>query len=269
MVDLGKVEDLKNYVLNSDLHYITFFEVLIITEGAGYYSLDDDRATIKRGTVIITLPNQVRRWSIEKPVKGFSFFFEGEFLNNYFRDDVFLNRFAMFDYNRPYIFCSVENELLDNLKWVLNEVEKEFLFLKGDSSHLFRSLLYYTISLIDRQYRDQHGIEKLDSNPIIYQFKKLIDTRFKQWHTVLQYAGELRISHNHLNALCKKHLSKTALQIIQDRIMLEAKRELVFSQNTVGEIAYALGFSDVSNFNRKFKSQEGCTPKTYRLKHRA
>ena len=148
LVDLGRIETLEGYVLSKEKHYITFYEVLVISEGTGYYSLDNKKVAYQKGTVVVTLPNQVRQWEVVEPTTGFSFFFEGAFLNTYFRDDVFLNRFAIFDYNRPTIHLNLDAINYEKCVWIFAEVEQEFNRLKGDSSHIFRSLLYYSISLL-------------------------------------------------------------------------------------------------------------------------
>ncbi len=263
LVDLGRVESLQNYVLDCQAHYITFYEVMIVLEGEGTYSLDDETVTFSRGTIIVTLPNQVRNWQITSAVRGFSFFFEGEFLNAYFQDDVFLNRFVLFDYARPFIFAQFDEHAFGKCVWVLKEVEQEFQNFNQSSSHIFRSLLYYLISLIDRQYRRQHQIQTVEVHPVISRFKKLINLHFKEWHTVADYANAINISHNQLNALCKVHLTATALKEVHRRILLEAKRDILFSGKTMSEIGFNLGFSDVSNFNRFFKKQTGQTPKSF------
>jgi len=264
LVDLGRIETLKGFVLSDALHFITFYEVLVITKGRGVYRLDGEEAPYERGAVIVTLPEQVRQWKVEEAAQGFSFFFEGEFLNTYFRDDVFLNRFAIFDYNRPSIVTYLQKADLEKCLWAIHEVEREFSTLKGDSSHIFRSLLYYSISLIDRLYREQHQLTKLDTNPVILRFQRLLNRYIRIWRTVADYASALHVSHNHLNALCKKHLSQTALQVIHRRLLLEAKREVRYSNKTVSEIAHALHFSDVSNFNRFFRKMTGRSPRQYR-----
>lgn len=175
LVDLGRIESLEGYVLSNVKHFITFYEVLVISEGKGFYSLDNKRVPYQKGTVVVTLPNQIRKWEVTNPTKGFSFFFEGEFLNTFFRDDVFLNRFIIFDYNRPSIFTRLDNANFERCVRVLEEVEEEFHKLKGDSSHILRSLLYYSISLIDRIYREQNQLNKLDAHSVIYKFRQLLN----------------------------------------------------------------------------------------------
>ncbi len=264
LVDLGRIETLKGYVLSNEKHFITFYEVLVIAKGKGFYSLDDEKVAYEKGTVVVTLPNQVRQWEVIQPTSGFSFFFEGEFLNTFFRDDVFLNKFAIFDYNRPAIFTQLNTENLKKCVRVFNEVEEEFNLLKGDSSHILRSLLYYSISLVDRQFREHNNLKKLEINSTIYHFRRLLDKNINQWHTVAEYAAALKLSHNHLNKLCKEHLLRTALQVIHERLMIDAKREVLFSDKTISEISNQLNFSDVANFNRFFKKMTGQTAKQFR-----
>jgi AraC-like DNA-binding protein len=147
---------------------------------------------------------------------------------------------------------------------VLTEVEQEFKLLKGDSSHIFRSLLYYSISLIDRMFREQYQLKKLAIHPVIYQFRRLLNKHISKWHLVADYAAALKISHNHLNKLCKAHLLRTALQLIHERLIIEAKREVLFSDKTISEISNLLHFSDVANFNRFFKKMTGQTANHFR-----
>lgn len=265
LVDLGRIESLKGYLLSNEKHSISFYEVLVISEGKGFYSLDNETVSYEKGTVIVTLPNQIRQWEVREPTKGFSFFFEGEFLNTYFRDDVFLHRFVIFDYNRPNVHLELDEPNFEKCIWVFEEVEKELDLLKGDSSHILRSLLYYSISLIDRIFRNQNQLNKLDFHPTIYQFQRLLNQHITEWRTVADYSSALKVSHNLLNALCKKYLFQTALRIIHQRLLIEAKREILFSDKTISEVSNMLHFSDVANFNRFFKKMTGKTASQFRL----
>ncbi|GGG28502.1 AraC family transcriptional regulator [Dokdonia pacifica] len=266
LIDLGRIERLHGYILEDTLHYITFYEVLVITDGKGTFSLDGEIKELRRGTVIVALPNQVRQWNVKGAVKGFAFFFEGEFLNTHFKDKFFLNRFSIFDYDRPRIGYDLEEEHIQKLLWSFEEVEKEFLELEGDSSHIFRSLLYFVISQIDRYYRKNVGQQNEEAPLHIYQFKKLLDKNIYQWQTVQEYVSAMQISKDHLNNLIQGYFKQTPLQIIHRRIELIAKREIQYSDKTMSEISHELNFSDVSNFNRFFKKRTGLTPKSFRVK---
>tara|TARA_R110002051_G_scaffold290773_1_gene354441 strand:- start:71230 stop:72096 length:867 start_codon:yes stop_codon:yes gene_type:complete len=266
LIDIGRIESLHGYIISEELHYITFYEILVITKGKGTFSLDGNSVLFSVGTVIVTLPNQIRHWKTDGDVEGFSFFFEGEFLNTYFRDELFLNRFHVFDFNRPSISVQLTEEQLQKCIWVFKEVEEEFEELKGDSSHIFRSLLYYSISQIDRFYQLYNHQSQKEADPNILRFKKLLDKHLKEWHTVAEYSNALGIGHNHLNDLCKSYFKQTALRTIHHRLLLLSKREISFSEKKISEISHELHFSDVSNFNRFFKKMTGEAPKAFRSK---
>jgi AraC family transcriptional activator of pobA len=81
---------------------------------------------------------------------------------------------------------------------------------------------------------------------------------------VAGYARDLGITANHLNAVCRQAVDKSALTLIHERQILEAKRRLVYSALTISQIADELGFSDPAYFSRFFKRLTGTTPKDFR-----
>src|SRR5215472_9419476 len=96
LLDIGRIEALKNFVLDSTPHQISFYEILFIEKGRGGFSLDEHRTPLRPGTVIFTSPGQVRRWDVRTPVVGYTLFFEKDFLNLFFTDEFFLYRFQFF-----------------------------------------------------------------------------------------------------------------------------------------------------------------------------
>jgi AraC family transcriptional regulator, transcriptional activator of pobA len=95
----------------------------------------------------------------------------------------------------------------------------------------------------------------------------LIEKHFNELRLPKQYAALLFITANHLNALCKEMLGKTAGDLIRERIILEAKRLLTNADMTVTQIAYELNYKDNSYFNRFFKKETGLTPDDFRKKY--
>lgn len=95
-------------------------------------------------------------------------------------------------------------------------------------------------------------------------FCHLIETHFTEHLTVDDYAARIGITSAHLNSLCRKTVNKSALQLIHERLLLEAKRGLVYTAKTISQIADNLGFSDPAYFTRFFKRHTGQSPKTFR-----
>lgn len=97
----------------------------------------------------------------------------------------------------------------------------------------------------------------------MYAFLMLLESNFKEMRHIDFYSDELGISAKRLNQILKEKLDKTVMQIIHDRIILEAKRQIIHSENTIKEIAYQLSFTDRPYFSRFFKKQTGQTPEEF------
>jgi AraC family transcriptional activator of pobA len=96
------------------------------------------------------------------------------------------------------------------------------------------------------------------------RFAKLIDTHHKKQWSVADYASALGMTPSHLNSICRKLTGKSALDVIHARLLLAARRQLVYTERNIAGVAHHLGFADPSYFTRFFKRQTGITPGAYR-----
>ncbi|MBC2658039.1 helix-turn-helix domain-containing protein [Pseudomonas sp. MSSRFD41] len=96
------------------------------------------------------------------------------------------------------------------------------------------------------------------------QFIKLVEQHYREHPTVESLAHRIGLSSVHLNTLCRELAGQTALQIIHQRLMLEAKRSLVYSNIGISQLADQLGFSDPTYFSRFFKRLGGQSPNAFR-----
>jgi len=101
-------------------------------------------------------------------------------------------------------------------------------------------------------------------NTLFIRLTKLLDEHIDKCHQAADYADSLNITVGHLNAVTKQHTGKTISELLQERLVLEAKRLLFHSQLSVKEIAYRLNFEDAAYFNRVFKRLTGITPLEFR-----
>lgn len=99
---------------------------------------------------------------------------------------------------------------------------------------------------------------------LVAQFRELIEARYRSGDGVEAYAGTLRVSPKRLRAACRSVAGAPPLQMIQERVTLEAKRALLYSNKTVAEVAYDLGFDDPAYFSRFFAHVEGRSPRAFR-----
>jgi AraC family transcriptional regulator, transcriptional activator of pobA len=102
------------------------------------------------------------------------------------------------------------------------------------------------------------------ADPTVEELRRLIEANFHIERNIGFYAGKLAMTPDRLNDHVKRATGVTAGHLLRQRILTEAKRQLVFTRQTVGEIAYDLAFADPSHFGRFFKKQTGTTPQAFR-----
>ncbi len=264
LMDIGRIETLKNYVLDDTPHLISFYEILFIEKGKGTFSLDENGMDIAPGTVIFTSPGQVRHWHIRRPVSGYTVFFEKDFLNLFFSDELFLYRLQYFhQYARPSYIKMPPKIFQQSLKLV-SSIETEFNQLQYDSNHFLRATLYQLLIILNRYYAATYRV-KSDTriHPDFFRFRALIEKGFMDHPRVSACAQLLKISPARLNKICRQYSGLSAQQMIHQKLVSEIKKQLRASKS-VKEIAYAFDFSDPSNFNRFFKKYTGTTAQQYR-----
>lgn len=100
-------------------------------------------------------------------------------------------------------------------------------------------------------------------NDTLRHFNLLVETHYKEEHSVTFYAEKLNKSPKTLSNSFAKY-KKSPLQIIHDRIVLEAKRQLLYTDKSSKEIAYDIGFDDASHLSRLFKKQTSLSPSEFK-----
>jgi len=99
---------------------------------------------------------------------------------------------------------------------------------------------------------------------VLQSLKSEIETNFKEKHSASDYADLLNISSNALAKIVKAHYNKTLTELITERIIIEAKRELYMTTKPIKEIAWSLGYNDEFYFSRLFKTNTDISPQMYR-----
>lgn len=268
LIDCEKMADVQSFTKDDTPFLVNFHEILFITAGKGVFRLDNEPIQFTKGTILLLPPNKWRQWEvIQEAVDGFFLIFEEDFIARFFNDPLFLYRFHFF-YNHltPSYLQLTPKELSTFLK-SLHDIRQELQNLSADSEHLLRAILYLLLIQINRIYSQQFKISgQFFENNLTLRFRRLLEKEISKHRDVSFYVQRLQVSKSHLNKTLKDSLGMSISKLIKDRLIAEAKRELLYSQLSISEIAYQLNFSDPSNFNRLFKEIVGSTPKAYRLK---
>ena len=130
---------------------------------------------------------------------------------------------------------------------------------------MIRTMLKRYVILCTRIYKDQNNLIHEEETSLIREFNFLVEQHFRDKHKVADYASLLNRSPKTLSNIFQKHSSKSPLQFIQNRKILESKRLLGYSDFQVQEIGYQIGYDDIQSFSRFFKKQTGQSPISYRM----
>jgi AraC family transcriptional regulator, transcriptional activator of pobA len=164
----------------------------------------------------------------------------------------------------PLVLLDKNNLALITPLWdafVKQELNTSILEVEELRIHLKRFLTLTTSLCIEQS--KIHPLVKTNID-VIRDFNFLVETHHKSKHQVAQYAALLNKTPKSLANMFADHLEKTPLEIIQDKIILEAKILLISSDETIKEITFNLGFNNIPSFSRFFKNKEGISPKEFR-----
>jgi AraC family transcriptional activator of pobA len=131
---------------------------------------------------------------------------------------------------------------------------------------MLQSLLKRMLILSARSLKRSNNFHRLLNSQIdiIREFSFIVEGNFAKHHDVAFYASKLNKSPKTLSNLFALASARPPLEIIHDRIMLHARRQLNYTRLSIKEISYALGYEDVQTFSRFFKNREGISPLQYR-----
>lgn len=265
LIDLIRLESLEKYINEDHPHYLTYFDITVLTGGKGHFCIDEYKYEIRPGAILFSSPGQIRYWDTEILPTGYVLLFEEEFLSRILNDSQFINDLKYFNTgtNPPKMDLSAAD--MQHLLILMENIEQEIRTFSRTDQYILQALLYQTLVWLNRRYSISYlGANKVNNNRYINQYAKWVSKEYRNHHSVAFYADKLNITPGHLNDLCKLNLGINAKQYIQNRIILDAKRLLLYSSLSVEEIALHLGFENATYFIRKFKQISGITPLSFR-----
>lgn len=219
------------------------------TEAQGSIIVDQQRHSIRGGETLLLRPRQVHFWEGKTLPQGYILLFDAALLL-----DELVWSFSQFPTGRPQL---LEEAPIAHLM--------DLLYQQPPSDKI---ALQYLQLLLLHLYEGRAQTEDLGQHDYqwekVEEFKQLIEVHFHEKRSPSEYAELLFISSNYLNKLVKQQTGETAGSLIRKRITLEVKRLLHYTNDSISEIAQAMGFPSISYFTTFFKKQTGQTPGAYR-----
>ena len=247
-------------------HRHDYYTVLFVEKARGKHIIDYQQYHFDDLEVHFVSPGQVHQVATTQKPKGWFFTFSREFLTDNNIPESFItniNLFRPFGDSPP---LRIDEDTFYRLLRIVQEMEiclpQELTYRKRALGALLQLFLIYcnnSATLDDQQLDEENaGI------CLLRNFKKLVENKYQSWHKVREYAEEIHISAKHLSQTVKNLTGKSAKEVIQDRLVLEAKRLLLHTGLTVKEVGYAIGFQEPLHFSGFFKKQAGISPTEYR-----
>ena len=242
-------------------HAHSFYLLLYVADGTGTHTVDLVTYELRPGSVFFLAPGQVHHWQLGPATRGFVVFFDAEFyLFRY--PGRRLYEYPFFGHAHPPVRYLPADEA--EIRPLFERLYAEYAAPQADQAEVFRSYLHLCLELAARHYPALPAAETSLAQQQIRQFGALLNEHYRTRRSVRDYAELLHLSANHLNALCRRVLNKTASALIHERVITEAQRLLSHSALGVAQVAYELGFEDASYFVRYFRKYAGTTPEAFR-----
>lgn len=112
LIDVVELKYIKNYLQKKSLHTLTYYDMTLITEGEGFFRIDDTSQHVKAMDMLFSLLYQRREWDIENITNGYALIFEEEFLLSFFNDPHFMDNISYFRKNRNNSRLSLSSALV-------------------------------------------------------------------------------------------------------------------------------------------------------------
>lgn len=248
--------------INDDLHRHNYFFILVIQKGLGKHVIDFVEYPVVDRSVFILRPGQLHQLKLDQECTGFLMQFDADF---YSPEKVpARQRFRRVTAKNV---CVPEQSRFERLVAILESVYREFTNKEAGFFDAIKSNL--DVFFIESLRQSDHPGEKPNAEMSYNQerfeeFRELLETHAESHKSVSEYAEILGVSVYQLNKITKSMAGKTVSELISDQLILESKRRLLGTANQVKDVAYSLGFEDVSYFIRFFKKMVGSSPEVFR-----
>ncbi|GGB20394.1 transcriptional regulator [Puia dinghuensis] len=233
-------------------------EILWIRNGKGSLEIDLKKYNMGSNTLYCISPGQLHQLEPGEQAEGYLISFP-EYLVNSSGDEMELvYRFNLFHLLTTSPGISMQPELADEMDEIVRRLYKETHHGNVLSREIIRRYTSIFLIYIARQLDGAMQLSLQSRNvKLVRSFIELLEKNYMNWKLVKNYAGELSVTANYLNEVVKKISGFSAGYHIRRRVVLEAKRRAVYSNDSMKQIAHWLGFEDTAHFSKFFKAVYG------------
>ncbi len=254
--ELFKISRFKPLIKKTKPHkHEGYFELIFIAEGEGFHWIETESYQVQTPDFYFLKPGQLHFWQFTAIPKGYVMMFKEEFIDAVKEVKILQQIQQLGELTRIPMWKDpmVEHIFEDILQIYKSDAINAEDVIKGYLRVLFAKIA-------------EHSTDKPSAieNPMCDRFLSLLSQQSPILHKVADYATLLQTSPQNLNQSCKKKTGKTASEHISAQLILEAKRNILHTEQNINQIADFLQFNDASYFVKFFKKHTGETPHQFR-----
>lgn len=257
-----------------EMHCHNFYSIFWFNSGEGTHIVDFDEYEIEQGTVFFLSPKPIHTYRNLSNVDGIAMCFPEDFLLKIDKELQGRIKTKMFYPANGFAHCKISEAAKEKMMPIVKLMQEASALQYEDKSlqaSYFASLL--SLLLIDMIRLGEWGDSSFssvssDSFQVYAKFVQMVEDNYIEHHAVKDYIEKLGVSQTTLNLYTQQYAKTTPLKIINNRIILEAKRLLCYSTTRTKQIAFYLGFKDDSYFVKLFKRNVGMSPVEFREKEK-
>jgi len=254
-----KVSPFKKDVRVTEPHkHNSYFEIIYLSRGSGFHYIDSQRFEIFSESVFFVRKEQMHHWEMTSEPEGYVAIIKKGFIDQSLDKEI---RTLLLQLSRNAVLQLKKTSSINTIfELLVNESDGA----EHSSTAVMEGLLKALLAKIQLEGAVLRAGVKQDGNGLCYQFREILSQEKQLKNSVAHYAARLNTSPQNLNLACRKEMKVSASVILSEFIINEAKRLLIYTDSTVGEIGFDLSFSDTSHFVKYFKRFTGYTPQNYR-----
>lgn len=252
----------------NSIQRLNYYSMIWIKKGTGKMKVDFSEYDFSENQFLAFTPYQPFMLSTNDKIEAVVIHFHPDFFCIHRHHEEVACNGVLFNnvYEPPYV--TIDNVAKNTISMVIEQIKIEMQNTALAQYELLISYLKIILITVSRLKKEQQSetIPTIENEtPFILQnLKNFIEIHYKTKHSASDYADLLNISVKALAKITKDHFNKTLTNLISERIIIEAKRELYLTNKPVKEIAYELGYDDEHYFSRFFKNNAEVSPQMYR-----
>jgi len=252
----------RNWQIDTHVHE-GLLQLLFVFSGTARVHLENEEREYEAPLAVVIPPGVIHAFKFLPKTAGYVLTMDGEGLASASPDGT--QMFAILRGTAEVFTLRDTGDVTPaRIRGLLEQIEAEFNHPGPASTPLYVWLVRALLLLLVREDLRADSTQPEHAQHLAEEFRRLLEAHYAEHWPVARYAEQLNVTESRLNRQCQKRYGHTAFALARDRLLLEARRRLIYTGVPVSQLSYELGFSDPPYFCRFFKKQTGLAPSAFR-----